>query len=100
MAPVPYRPEGVVSVAYVGHDDIQYLYAEYVAAALEAQQAHRDSLGTNGAWLEKSHGTLRYWWASSNLAAAYRGKLRYGPDGKPRDLSTLDQWKIHVPEGD
>lgn len=87
-------------MAYVGHDDPQYLYEEYVAAALEAQQAHRDSIESDDVWLERSHGTLRYWWAASNCANDYRGKLRYGLDGKPRDLSSLDQWKFHVPQGD
>jgi hypothetical protein len=84
-------------MAYVGHDDPQYLYAEYVAAALEAQQAHREYCESSWARTEE---TRRYWWAAQRCAYDYRGKLRYGLDGKPRDLSSVDQWRQRVPQGD
>lgn len=85
-------------MAYVGHDDIQYLYAEYVAAALEARQAYREYCDAPwGADIERAR---KYWWAAQSCAYDYRGKLRYGLDGKPRDLSSLDQWKQRVAQGD
>lgn len=88
-------------MAYVGHDDPQYLYDECVAAELEARQAHAEYVAApvrSGALFHQGeHG---YWWVASRLAREYLGKLRYGLDGKPRDLSALDQWKIRVPHGD
>lgn len=84
-------------MAYVGHDDPQYLYTEYVAALLEMQQAHREYCASS--WADTVT-ARRYWWAARDCAASYRSKLRYDWHGRPRDLSTLNQWKFRVPRGD
>lgn len=85
-------------MAYVGHDDPQYLYAEYVAASLEARQAHAEYCAAP--WGEATESAHGYWWVASRLARDYQGKLRYGLDGKPRDLSTVNMWRTRVPQED
>lgn len=85
-------------MAYVGHDDPQYLYAEWIAAFLEARQAHKEYCEIRG--LDNIESARRYWWAAQSNMLDYRGKLRYGLDGKPRDLSALCAWRGLVPQAD
>ena len=80
-------------MTYPGYDNPQYLYDEWVAAVLEARQAHRDKVESEEGWANGIPAAHRYWWAAQNCAMGYGGKLRYGLDGKPRDLSGLNRWR-------